>query len=148
MKTFDNFDIENEINRNNKILFDLIIERSTEILMMLGLYKFNKNKFVIDFHQVNSTEIKKEKYNWSVWHEDDFQVTNYPVWTIIYYIRKDKGIRGGNILFSDIKNNKINNITLEEGDILVYKGNIFHKPKEIWGIGYTDTIKCFIERKI
>ena len=148
MKTYDNIDIENEINKNDKILFELIIEKSCEILMMLGINKFNRNNYVIDFHQRNCCELEKEKYKWSVWHEDDFQVTNYPVWSVIYCIRKDKGVKGTKIKFSNTKSNKIDNIIIEEGDIIIFKGDIFHKPQETWGFGYLDTIKCYIKRKI
>lgn len=146
MKSFNDYDVSTETNIDLKNLFELIIEKSFEILQMLEIKKFSRNKYVIDFHQRNCTETIKEKYQWSVWHEDDYQVTNYPVWTILYYVRKDKGVKGGNILFSNVNNKTIHTIEIEEGDIIIFKGNIFHKPEETWGFGCRDVIVCFIER--
>lgn len=146
MKSYDNHDVSTETNIDLINLFELILEKSFEILQMLQITKFSRNKYVIDFHQRNCTETIKEKYQWSVWHEDDYQITNYPVWTILYYVRKDKGVKGGNILFSNVNNNNIDTIEIEEGDILIFKGNIFHKPEETWGFGCRDVIVCFIKR--
>ena len=146
MISFDDNDVRTEFNRNKKNLLEMILEKSVEILQMLNINRFCRNNYVIDFHQRNCSESKKDKYHWSVWHEDDFQVTRYSVWTIIYYLRKDKGVKGGNIIYSH--NKEIKEIETEEGDIIVQKGNIYHKPQELWGYGSRDTIVCFIKRKI
>ena len=148
MKSIDYQDVFSEVNVSKKNLFDLIVEKSCEILQLLNIKKYLRNRYVLDFHQRNCSETFKEKYQWSVWHEDDYQVTNYPVWTVLYYIRKDKGINGGNIQFSNVNNSKIETIEIEEDDIIVFKGNIYHKPEETWGFGCRDVIVCFIERKI
>ena len=36
------------------------------------------------------------KYGYFAWHTDDYEVAGMPVYTILYYIRKDKTIKGGN----------------------------------------------------
>lgn len=128
-----------------------ILKKSLDILDMEGLVDYDPNKFFIDFHQRNCSESEKEKHSWSVWHKDDYSTLNEKVYTILFYIRKDKTVKGGELLIknslSTVFKTKYDTIKIEEGDILLFKGDLLHKPTPTWGFGCRDLIGVFIKRK-
>ena len=77
------------------------------------------------------------------WHNDDYGVVNYNVYTIIYYIRKDNTIKGGNLEYIFENKNYIEQI--ENGRILCFDGNLKHRPEICSGIGCRDSIVVFIK---
>mgnify|MGYP000536326095 CR=1 FL=1 len=56
--------------------------------------------FLIDYHQLNSSDTERP-YSPFVWHVDDYGATPYNTHTIIFYLRKDRSLKGGNLLYLD-----------------------------------------------
>ena len=134
-----------EITEKDDVDIDLkpIIDKSLEILDKFNYFNYNINKYEIQFHQRNSG-FEKKPCEYFAWHEDDYEVGNMPVYTILFYIRKDKTIKGGDL---EYKINKKKNIHIvNEKDILCFPGNIKHYPQPTYGFGCRDLIAIFIER--
>lgn len=55
--------------------------------------------------------------------------------TAVLYLRKDKTIRGGNLLVKGV-----NNVIIEENTIVLMDGRIIHKPEDLNGFGCRDSI--------
>ncbi len=120
-----------------------IFNKSIEILEKFNYINYNINKYEIEFHQRNSG-FEKKPCEYFAWHEDDYEVRNMTVYTILFYIRKDKTIKGGDLKY---KINKKKNIHIvNEKDILCFPGNIKHYPQPTYGFGCRDLIAVFIER--
>ncbi len=134
-----------KVKEKDKINIDLkpIIDKSIETLDKFEYFNYNKNKYVVEFHQSNSG-FEKKKYGYFAWHTDDYEVRGFPVYTILYYIRKDKTIKGGNLEYK-IKSKKNIHI-VNEKDILCFPGNIQHYPQPTSGFGCRDLIAFFIHR--
>ena len=71
------------------------------------------------------------------WHcEED----NYPnLITVLFYLRKDKTIRDGNLKYKD-KNNNIKILNIKSGTTIIMDGKVKHKPQKCSGTGCRDTI--------
>ena len=134
-----------EITEKDDIDIDLkpIIDKSLEILDKFNYFNYNINKYEIQLHQRNSG-FEKKPCEYFAWHEDDYEVGNMPVYTILFYIRKDKTIKGGNLEYK-IKSKKNIHI-VNEKDILCFPGNIQHYPQPTSGFGCRDLIAFFIHR--
>ena len=135
---------------------ETLLERSVELLKMEGITDYDEKKFCIDFHQRNCFEKNDNKHNWSVWHVDDYSVIGNPVYTILYYVRIDKTVKGGELLF-DTQNKfsffssntfQCKELEVSEGDIVCLKGDLLHKPSPTWGFGCRDLIVVFIKRGV
>ena len=121
-----------------------IIKRSYEILDNQNINNYDKNFYYIEFHQRNcGFEYKKYK-PWLTWHEDDYGAVPYKVYSILFYLRKDVSLKGGN-LFYKMNNNKHTYI-VEEGNILSFKGDLIHVPEKCSGFGCRDLIVVFVKR--
>ena len=138
------------IKRNKRFIIgyinksDLIIEKSLEELKKNNIQDFDKNVYHIEFHQKNNYFNKKKGSNNFMWHTDDKAVTKYNVYTIIFYLRKDYSVKGGDFKYK-INNNEFIHI-VKMGDVLSFKGDIIHKPTETYGFGCRDSIIVFIKR--
>ena len=82
-----------------KVTYD-ILQLSFEILENLEIHNYDPNYFLIDYHQLNSSDTKRP-YSPFAWHVDDYSVTPYNTHTIIFYLRKDRSLKGGNLLYLD-----------------------------------------------
>ena len=70
----------------------------------------NHSKLVFEFHRRNYLSFgdKKTPHEDFLWHIDDMSVTPFKVYSIIFYLRKDSTIKGGNLLYKlDGKEKKI-----------------------------------------
>ena len=65
------------------------------------------------------------------------------MYTIIYYIRKDHTIKGGNLEYKLKNKNYIQQI--KTGQILCFKGNLQHRPEICSGIGCRDSVVVFVK---
>ena len=107
---------------------------------------FEMDKFPADHELINLSPDMSilERENPFAWHQDDYGAVNYKVNTIIYYLRKDKTIRNGNLKY------KINDIEathiVKKGDILCFRGDLWHYPETSTGFGCRDIIVVFIKR--
>ena len=63
---------------------------------------------------------------------------------LIFYLRKDHTLKGGNLLYK--LNGKDCVQTIKTGDILQFKGDIEHCPEPVTGFGCRDIIVVFIKR--
>ena len=104
-------------------------------------YNIDETKFHIDFHRYN---LFGEKFISELsWHEDDYGATNYKVNTAIIYLRKDKTLRGGNLL---VKDNIYKRELISDNTIILIDGRITHKPEDIEGFGCRDSIVIQFKR--
>jgi hypothetical protein len=119
-----------------------LINKSYQLLTQYG-YNVDKNIFHIDFHTYN---LLNNKYkNAFAWHQDDYGAINEKVNTIIYYLRKDEGIKSGNLLYKD-KNNKKIEVVIKSNMILMLDGRIKHKPDNLEGYGLRNSIVVQFKR--
>ena len=147
-----NFDYKkctNESN-NNFINSDFIkinsnitnfINQSADLLLENG-FKINKNNFHVDFHRYY---INNEKYETDLtWHTDDKGATPYNVNTVIFYLRKDHSLKGGNLLYKENTNTR--KININKNNIVLMRGDLIHKPEDIDGYGRRESIVVQFER--
>lgn len=140
-KRFETYDIY--YKQEKPISINPILEKAYSILDTYNNKNYDKNKYIVEFHQRNCG-FEKKKYDCSDWHIDDFAAFNCRVYTILFYLRKDKTIDGGDLEYILDGNKFIHNV--KNGDILHFSGNIKHKPQATGGFGCRDIIVVFIKR--
>tara|TARA_B100000767_G_scaffold275178_1_gene310843 strand:+ start:7743 stop:8264 length:522 start_codon:yes stop_codon:yes gene_type:complete len=145
-KRFETYDIVYSQSKSPKKIYTItesILDKSIKILNQNNLTNYDSSFYSIEFHQRNCG-FEKKPYQWSRWHRDDYSSVYFNVYTIIFYIRKDKTVKNGNLDYQ-IGETKFTHI-IKEGDILCFTGNILHKPQSTSGFGCRDIIICFIKR--
>ena len=131
-------------NKNVYPLIDPIIKKGINILEQNGINNFNSKRYTIEFHQRNCG-FEKKKHTWSRWHrDDDANRHNFKVYSILFYLRKDKTVNGGDLEYQ-IQGIKLKHI-VNGGDVLDFKGDMLHKPESTSGFGCRDIIVLFINR--
>ena len=120
-----------------------ILDKSLNILKDNNIYNYDQNKFCIEFHQRNCG-FEKNEYQWSTWHYDDDGPFNFKVHTVIFYLRKDKTVKGGNLEYKINRKTEVYHV--KSGDIVQFPGNMYHKPQPTYGFGCRDIIVVFIKR--
>ena len=96
-------------------------------------FHIDSSKYDIDFHRYN---LFGKKYSTPfAWHEDDYGSTGYEVNTAVIYLRKDKTIRGGDLLIKGA-----NKVVVVENTIVLIDGRLIHKPEDLNGFGCRDSI--------
>jgi hypothetical protein len=127
-----------------KIYDDLItlINDTKELLLSNNITNFNGKKFYVEFQRANLPELNHNRTVRKIpMHFDDYGAISYPVWTIIYYVRKDNGIKGGNFEYRpDFGNLKTNTINVQTSSILIFPGDIYHSSEKMYGFGCRDFI--------
>ena len=141
--THDVYNYGKKIVKKDIELTQPIIDRAIGCLRDNGVTNFDENKWGIDFHQRNCG-FEKKKYQWSWWHKDDYAVIDCKVHTVIFYLRKDITVGGGDFEYK--KDGKIITHKVESKSILQFCGNLSHRPQETWGFGCRDIIVVFIRR--
>ena len=122
-----------------------ILQKAINILTSNGITNFNKTNFIVECHQRNCG-FEKKKYQWSHWHTDDYGATSYLVYTILFYLRKDKTVQGGDL---DYKiSQSVYTHKVKSRDIVQFKGDLKHKPCATCGFGCRDIIVVFIKRTL
>ena len=130
--------------KNYDIGIELILSKCKEVLDSFDKIDYDISKWYVEFQQRNCGFEKKAKRTFD-WHVDDYATVSYKVYTIIFYLRKDITIEGGNLEYKLKK--KTFTQKIEGGDILCFDGNIKHRPEVCDGMGCRDTIVVFIKRK-
>ena len=102
-------------------------------------FNIDRNKYDLDFHRYNL--FGKKHSTPFAWHEDDYGSTGYEVNTAVLYLRKDKTIRGGNLLVKGA-----NKVMIEENTIVLMDGRLIHKPEDLDGFGCRDSIVVQFKR--
>ena len=150
-KRFETYDVHSNVEyhikekkqKNHIELTKPIIERAIRCLGDNGVTNFDEKKWCVDFHQRNCG-FEKKKYQWSTWHKDDHAVIRCKVHTVIFYLRKDITVGGGDFEYK--KDGKKITHKVESKSILQFCGNLSHRPQETWGFGCRDIIVVFIKR--
>ena len=63
---------------------------------------------------------------------------------MIFYLRKDQTLQGGNLLYK--KNTNIRKININKNNIVLMRGDLVHKPEDIDGYGRRESIVVQFER--
>ena len=129
-------------NKKKKIILP-IINKSYQILESQNINNYDRNNYYIEFHQRNCG-FEKTPHSWLVWHKDDYGAVPFKVYSILFYIRKDISVKGGNLLYKI--NNKEQKHIVNKGDILSFRGDLSHIPEDSSGFGCRDLIVVFIKR--
>ena len=144
-KKFQTKGIISNRKSKHKGLIKPLLEKTKEILDQSGKQNYDMKTYLMEFHQRNCGFEKKSKATFS-WHQDDYAAVSYKVYTVIYYLRKDKTIQGGNLEYEyEYKKKKIQEIN--GGEILCFDGDLNHRPELCEGFGCRDIIVMFIKKK-
>lgn len=128
-------------NKTYNDIINPIITKTKEILDIFNKKNYDLSKYYIEFHQQNCGFEKKNKRIFD-WHIDNYGAVNFKVNTVIYYLRKDITIKGGNLEYI-LEKNYVQPI--EDGKILCFDGNLKHRPEMCSGFGCRDSIVVFIK---
>ena len=127
---------------------DVSIEPIKQLMIGLledyGINTFDSSKSLIECHQTNCLEYKDQKKSYFAWHCDDQAVVPYNVYTVIFYLRKDSTVRGGDFEYKIKEMNYVHKVNA--GDCLIFRGDLSHYPQPSWGFGCRDVIVGFIRR--
>jgi len=141
-QNFDTKGISSAKNLQYTTIIEPIMIKTKQVLDMFNKTNYDLSRYYIEFQQRNCGFEKKCKRTFD-WHEDDYGAVNYKVHTIIYYIRKENTIKGGNLEYIFENKNYIQQI--KNGQILCFDGNLKHRPEICSGIGCRDSIVVFIK---
>ena len=140
-KEFQSFMVKNS-KQKKKTLF--ILNKALDILETNGINDINKKYNYMEFHKRNGGFVKKDYGKWFIWHEDDGGAVPWNCYTVIFYLRKDHTLVGGDLEFK-IKD-KVDTVPIKSGTILQFKGDIQHCPQPTTGFGCRDIIVVFVKR--
>lgn len=124
-----------------------IMYKAISLLVHNGFNDYDPNNIIIEFQRRNYFSYGKNKKSIKDmgWHYDDYEVGPFKVYTVIFYLRKDRTIRGGNLLYEF--NNNVNEIKVSNGLSVIFSGDTSHTPQESYGFGCRDSIVVFIRRQ-
>ena len=75
------------------------------------------------------------------WHEDDRGGVSYDVCTVIYYLRKDQTIKGGNLEFQGMPT-----VEIEAPMAVLFRGDMTHRAETMSGFGERSSVVVQMER--
>jgi hypothetical protein len=125
-----------------------IRDLACEYLTTYGITDFDKDKYTVEFHQKSCFGKSKKSPLAAFWHTDINTVSPFiEPYTVLFYIRRDKTIKGGN--FKCMPSKRIFNfnteiIDINEGDVLIFDGSMSHLAMSSHGFGCRDVIAVFI----
>ena len=112
----------------------------SEAVTLLRSHKFkiNPEKVYIEMHryEVDDNTLDPE----FDWHVDDDNVLDGPVCTVIFYISKDPGIKGGNLEFESCI------ISIAPPMSVMFTGDLLHRPGSMSGHGVRDSVVVMFPR--
>ena len=127
-----------------------ILHKAISLLIHHNYTDFDTRCVSFEFHRRNYLSFgKKKSHHDMVWHYDDMTVSPFRMYSIVFYLRKDKTIKGGGFLYDTdkIKTGNIKKADIESGDYVVFPGSLYHSPEPSYGFGCRDSIVVFIKRK-
>lgn len=127
-----------------KVLVKPVLDRALNILSENGITDINKSKYLLEFHQRNCG-FETNGHQIFDWHTDDNGAMSGLVYSILFYLRKDITVKGGDLDYrikTQIYTHKVNS-----GDIVQFRGDISHQPQPSSGFGCRDIIVVFVNRK-
>lgn len=155
LKHKDNFEVVHRYQvkpLHARRIFNSIKETTNCLLEKngLGIYKIdtsNKERVIIKFNQVNcfSSDINEKKLARGYKETTDATRRMPCCISLVYYIRKDDGIIGGNFPYlAHYTSYRYSIKDTSEGDVVIYKGDLEYAKDYTYGIGCYDTIKVII----
>lgn len=121
-----------------------IFDKALSVLEENNITNINKKHSYMEFHKRNSGFEKKDFGTWFEWHKDDYGAVPWKCYSVIFYLRKDHTLKGGNLLY------KLDGVEhtapISTGAILQFKGDINHCPEPTTGFGCRDIVVVFIKR--
>lgn len=128
-----------------------IVSLAYSYLDKYGITDYNRSKYAVEFHQKSCFAEPVKSTIGANWHIDNNVVSMFRTpYTILFYIRKDKTVRGGNFECAPstrIFNMKSEIIEIKEGDILLFDGDMQHRAMSASGFGCRDVVAVFIDSK-
>jgi len=133
-----------------------IIKKALRILEFRGVTTedIDEKTFHLEFQQRNCSETYDEQYSWIDWHRDDYTAIPHRVYTVLFYVRVDRGVKGGELQHTigasdpvHVRRDSIIKYQPVTGDVLTFPGDLLHYPTPTWGFGCRDVIAFFIKRK-
>jgi len=124
-----------------------ILFKAFSLLIYKGFKNFDPKTVTVEFQRRNYSNLGKHNGNHFdlVWHTDDYSVDPWKVYTVIFYLRKDSTVRGGNFFYEE--NEKEYEIKVSEGLCLIFPGYINHSPQHGTGFGCRDSIVVLVKKK-
>ena len=124
--------------------------KAISILKKLKYTNFDPKCVTFEFHRRNYSNFgqNKRKFKDFSWHYDDYNVAPFKLYTLIFYLRKDTSVKGGNLLY-DLEESEEKNIRtfeVSEGKVAIFPGDIYHSPEPSKGFGCRDSIVIFVKR--
>ena len=116
--------------------FNELLEESANLLKSKG-YRFDPHTHYIELQRYNVSGRTKPHYDW---HVDDNGPLKCKVVSIIYYLRKDDTIKGGDLAFFRKKFKTHSNLAI------TFKGNKYHRATDMNGYGIRDSIVVMFKR--
>jgi hypothetical protein len=140
-----------------------LISKSAELLKD-SKFDIDANTWFIESHSYNSYNSNLDKLeSLLTWHQDDYGGWSEKVSTILWYIRKDDSLNGGDLLWTSglkdpdpvnynwggwfnkvkvdvIENEKINKTVVSENLVVLMTGDLWHCPEHIYGTGSRDLV--------
>lgn len=99
---------------------------------------------VVEFWRYTCEHDKKVSSPLAI-HQDDYGIVKYPVYTVIFYVRKDDGISGGELgVFVDTP--RCIYIPTHANKAVLMPGNVWHVPMSCKGVGVRDCIVVQMRR--
>lgn len=98
--------------------------------------------WLIEFHHYNIKKYYEPEFGR---HCDDKSAISANVNTIIFYLNKDKTIKGGNLIVYD-DNGADKKLEINSGDMIIMKGDLEHEIEPLDGFGNRMSIVVQIQR--
>lgn len=142
-KHFEKKGIFNKSSIQQKELVKPILDKSLDILYQNNIKNIDKTKYYLEFHQRNCG-FENKGHQLFDWHIDDDGAISGRVYSILFYLRKDITVKGGDLDYKIQKNIYTHNV--KPGDIIQFRGDFNHRPQRSSGFGCRDLIVVFIRR--
>ena len=145
-KRIKNFE-QKEYLSYNTFEYNEIINYAKQLLKNNNI-KFKENEFKLEFHRINCGGSLYGVKNFG-WHTDKNIISPlHSTYTVIFYLRKDSGIKGGNFLYRTYNwlLSEKHIIEINEKDCLYFDGKIEHRAEQCNGFGCRDSIVVFFNR--
>ena len=144
INNFERCPVYNKSSDEQKLLVKPVLDKALAILSVKGITDIDDSKYYLEFHQRNCGFEKQEHQTFD-WHTDDNGAMKGLVYSVLFYLRKDTTVKGGNL---DYKiDNQIYTHNVKSGDIIQFRGDVNHCPQPTSGFGCRDLIVVFINRK-
>lgn len=106
-------------------------------------FKFTTDEYHVECHWMHSEGgFDRPPFGW---HIDDGGPVNYNTVAALFYVKKDEGLEGGNLLWNTREYSDGNEtlIPIKTGSIVLIEGNVPHCPQKIKGFGERQLIVIF-----